>query len=85
MKPKILRELSLEQLLDIQGEHFADNFEAGKYDVRLGFQPDLVCLCVRLESLKCLSPLRMRLSTTCESSGRRPWWSMARGSRATAR
>ncbi len=32
MKPVKLRELSLEQLLDIQGEHFADNFEAGKHD-----------------------------------------------------
>ena len=29
---KKLKELSLEQLLDIQGEHFADNFEAGKHD-----------------------------------------------------
>ena len=32
MKPKMLKELTLEQLLDIQGEHFADNFEAGKQD-----------------------------------------------------
>jgi hypothetical protein len=30
MKPVKLRELSLDQLLDIQGEHFADNFEQGK-------------------------------------------------------
>ena len=29
MKPKMLKELTLEQLLDIQGEHFADNFEGG--------------------------------------------------------
>jgi len=27
---KKLKDLSLEQLLDIQGEHFADNFESGK-------------------------------------------------------
>jgi hypothetical protein len=29
---KKLKELTLEQLLDIQGEHFADNFESGKQD-----------------------------------------------------
>ncbi len=32
MKSIKLRDLSLEQLLDIQGEHFADNFQNGVHD-----------------------------------------------------
>jgi hypothetical protein len=29
---KMLKELTLDQLLDIQAEHFCDNFEAGKHE-----------------------------------------------------